>query len=45
MAQFLPVALRCAGKHTIFGRVSEGMEVLKRLGNIATDKTDRSGAY
>lgn len=33
--------LVCAGKHAIFGRVSGGMEVLKRLGNVATDKTDR----
>lgn len=29
------------GKHTIFGRVSHGMEVVKRLGNIQTDKLDR----
>ncbi|BBN00686.1 peptidyl-prolyl cis-trans isomerase-like 1 [Marchantia polymorpha subsp. ruderalis] len=29
------------GKHTIFGRVCRGMEVLKRLGNVQTDKNDR----
>eukprot|EP00850_Spirogloea_muscicola_P012533 SM000081S22667 [mRNA] locus=s81:483009:484347:- [translate_table: standard] len=29
------------GKHTIFGRVSRGMDVVKRLGNVQTDKTDR----
>lgn len=29
------------GKHTIFGRVSSGMAVVKRLGNIATDANDR----
>ncbi|GJP46581.1 hypothetical protein CLOM_g5850 [Closterium sp. NIES-68] len=29
------------GKHTIFGRVSHGMEVLKRLGNVQADRTDR----
>lgn len=29
------------GKHTIFGRVSSGMEVVKRLGNVHTDATDR----
>ncbi|KAH7279432.1 hypothetical protein KP509_37G019600 [Ceratopteris richardii] len=29
------------GKHTIFGRVSGGMEVVKRLGNVQTDKSDR----
>eukprot|EP01098_Paradermamoeba_levis_P007693 TRINITY_DN3206_c0_g1_i1.p1 TRINITY_DN3206_c0_g1~~TRINITY_DN3206_c0_g1_i1.p1 ORF type:complete len:160 (+),score=31.13 TRINITY_DN3206_c0_g1_i1:155-634(+) len=29
------------GKHTIFGRVSSGMETVKRLGNVQTDSTDR----
>lgn len=29
------------GKHTIFGRVSSGMGVLKRMGAVATDKNDR----
>eukprot|EP00897_Mesotaenium_endlicherianum_P006485 jgi/Mesen1/5865/ME000298S05137 len=30
-----------AGKHTVFGRVSRGMEVVKRLGNVQTDRSDR----
>ncbi|KAK9196695.1 hypothetical protein WN943_004826 [Citrus x changshan-huyou] len=30
------------GKHTIFGRVCRGMEVIKRLGSVQTDKDDRS---
>ena len=29
------------GKHTIFGRVSDGMENVKRLGLVQTDATDR----
>ncbi|KAK9801860.1 hypothetical protein WJX73_002730 [Symbiochloris irregularis] len=29
------------GKHSIFGRVSSGMAVVKRLGNLATDANDR----
>ncbi|KAL0410146.1 UNVERIFIED_CONTAM: Peptidyl-prolyl cis-trans isomerase CYP18-2 [Sesamum latifolium] len=30
-----------AGKHTIFGRVCRGMEIVKRLGSVQTDNTDR----
>ena len=29
------------GKHTVFGRVSSGMDVIQRLGNVQTDRTDR----
>mmetsp|Transcript_36683 Transcript_36683/g.44371 ORF Transcript_36683/g.44371 Transcript_36683/m.44371 type:complete len:163 (+) Transcript_36683:188-676(+) len=29
------------GKHTIFGRVSAGMQVVKRLGAVQCDKTDK----
>ncbi|ELR13751.1 Peptidylprolyl cis-trans isomerase-like 1, putative [Acanthamoeba castellanii str. Neff] len=29
------------GKHTIFGRVLNGMQVVKRMGNVATDSSDR----
>lgn len=29
------------GKHTIFGRVAAGMQVVKRLGQIVTDSNDR----
>ncbi|KAF5826519.1 cyclophilin-like domain-containing protein [Dunaliella salina] len=29
------------GKHTIFGRVCSGMQVIKRMGNVQTDATDR----
>lgn len=29
------------GKHTIFGRVSGGMEVVKRIGAVATDAQDQ----
>mmetsp|Transcript_29864 Transcript_29864/g.41309 ORF Transcript_29864/g.41309 Transcript_29864/m.41309 type:complete len:169 (+) Transcript_29864:230-736(+) len=29
------------GKHTIFGRVCDGMEVIKHMGHIATDKLDK----
>ncbi|CAJ0747849.1 19160_t:CDS:2 [Entrophospora sp. SA101] len=29
------------GKHTIFGRVSDGMRVVKRMGLVPTDSDDR----
>lgn len=29
------------GKHTIFGRVKNGMQVVKKLGLVKTDKEDR----
>ena len=29
------------GKHTIFGRVCDGMGVVKRMGNVHTDRNDR----
>ncbi|KAH7512197.1 hypothetical protein FEM48_Zijuj12G0065100 [Ziziphus jujuba var. spinosa] len=29
------------GKHTIFGRVCKGMEIIKRLGSVQTDNSDR----
>ncbi|ORZ01059.1 cyclophilin-like protein [Syncephalastrum racemosum] len=29
------------GKHTIFGRISDGMNVVKRMGLIPTDNNDR----
>merc|ERR1719473_991554 len=29
------------GKHTIFGRVSSGMKVIRRLGNVQTDPDDK----
>jgi peptidyl-prolyl cis-trans isomerase-like 1 len=29
------------GKHTVFGRVSDGMAVIKRIGSVRTDKEDR----
>jgi len=29
------------GKHTVFGRVCSGMEVIKRMGNVQTDATDK----
>ena len=30
-----------AGKHTIFGRISDGMTVVKRIGLVETDPGDR----
>ncbi|KAL8152944.1 hypothetical protein V2J09_010704 [Rumex salicifolius] len=30
------------GKHTIFGRICRGMEVVKRLGSVQTDNSDSS---
>jgi peptidyl-prolyl cis-trans isomerase-like 1 len=29
------------GKHTVFGRISNGMQAIKRLGLVPTDKNDR----
>ncbi|KAJ1934505.1 Peptidyl-prolyl cis-trans isomerase-like 1 [Linderina pennispora] len=29
------------GKHTVFGRVKEGMDVVRRMGLVATDRNDR----
>jgi peptidyl-prolyl cis-trans isomerase-like 1 len=29
------------GKHTIFGRVSSGMDIVERMGSVETDKNDR----
>ncbi|CAN6440365.1 unnamed protein product [Victoria cruziana] len=29
------------GRHAIFGRVCKGMEIIKRLGSVQTDKNDR----
>jgi len=29
------------GKHTIFGRISKGMQVVKRLGNVQTTQMDK----
>jgi len=29
------------GKHTIFGRISKGMQVVKRMGNVQTNLSDR----
>ncbi|XP_031282567.1 peptidyl-prolyl cis-trans isomerase CYP18-2 [Pistacia vera] len=37
----LAPAAHLDGKHTIFGRVCRGMEVIKRLGSVQTDKDDR----
>jgi cyclophilin family peptidyl-prolyl cis-trans isomerase len=41
---FLVTAQACPwldGKHTVFGRVSDGMDVLERLESVATDSSDR----
>ncbi|CAO2040974.1 unnamed protein product [Urochloa humidicola] len=35
------VASPSTGKHTIFGRACRGMEIVKRLGSVQTDKNDR----
>ncbi|KAF7727768.1 heme binding [Apophysomyces ossiformis] len=32
------------GKHAIFGRISDGMNVIKRMGLVATDANDRPKA-
>ena len=29
------------GKHTIFGRIYSGLEVIQRIGAVAVDNTDR----
>jgi len=29
------------GKHTIFGRVAQGMKVVKQIGNVQTNQSDR----
>lgn len=29
------------GKHTIFGRIHSGMQIVKRIGFVETDKNDR----
>lgn len=29
------------GKHTIFGRISSGMQVVKRIGFVECDKNDK----
>jgi peptidyl-prolyl cis-trans isomerase-like 1 len=31
----------CTGKHTIFGRVSEGMQVIQRMGSVPTNANDK----
>jgi len=36
-----PVLFILAGKHTIFGRVSEGMTVINKMGMVGTNTKDR----
>jgi peptidyl-prolyl cis-trans isomerase B (cyclophilin B) len=41
---FIVTAQKCPwldGKHTVFGQVSDGMEVVDRLEGVATDGADR----
>jgi cyclophilin family peptidyl-prolyl cis-trans isomerase len=41
---FIVTAAECPwldGKHTVFGQVTEGMDVVERLGNLPTDSADR----
>lgn len=33
------------GKHTVFGRVSSGMEIIKRMSLVQTDSNDRCVAW
>eukprot|EP00887_Chlorella_sp_A99_P002291 scaffold10.g2291.t1 len=43
-SQFFVTCAPCPwldGKHTIFGRVCSGMDVIQRMNNVQTDKTDR----
>jgi len=35
--------LSIQGKHTIFGRVESGMQIVKRMGNVATNANNRCG--
>jgi cyclophilin family peptidyl-prolyl cis-trans isomerase len=37
-SQSLPIA---TGKHTVFGRISEGMKVIQRMGLVPTGANDR----
>ncbi|RLN74234.1 hypothetical protein BBJ28_00000603 [Nothophytophthora sp. Chile5] len=36
-----PTATSATGKHTIFGRISEGMKVIQRMGMVPTGPNDR----